>query len=118
MNHIKNKPKCLNQLYVVVLLEDETKIGLVSFPQNSEVNEKELLISFLPLHTGKKYGSEALYKIIKFWPSEINEDHLYATAMPENKASIAMLEKNGFKYIDKYKDGSRFQLLYKFEKNT
>ncbi len=117
LNHIKSNLTVLNDFYIIILKSNKEKIGLITFPPNSEVNEKELSISLIPLYFHKGYGTEALNNITNFWLIKNKISYLYTTVSPDNKDSISMLERNNFKYIKEYKDIYSLQLLYKYEKN-
>lgn len=118
LSHIGKKPQLLNNFYIILLQNTCEKIGLISFPLNSEIKESELSIALMPLYCKKGYGSEALRSMRNFWLATNNTDHLYATVSSDNTDSISMLETNDFKYIKKYKERSTSHLLYKYEKNT
>jgi len=115
--HIRKHPENLSDLYIISLRDKGHSIGAVAFVPNRYLGEKEILIELMPAHFGKGYGQEALSVLREWWLETSGVNYMYATAKPENTASISMLKKVQFQLVDEY--GSVFeprQFVFKYER--
>lgn len=118
LTSFKNQPITISNFYIVRLKSENIPIGVVSFLENSYLNDYEILIAFMPDYCGKNYGSETLSTVKDYWLNKNGVNHLFATVTPENTTSISMLKKEGFKFIKEYKeDFSPLQQVYKYQRN-
>lgn len=118
LDHIKKHPESLKDFYIVELKETGDLIGIVAFVPNSHLSEEEILISLLPNYLGNGYGRETLSAFKEFWLTSRNVERMFVTVIPENKASVSILEKEGFVFVEGYEDSSsRLQHVYKYERN-
>lgn len=117
LDYIKKHPENLNDFYVVILKRESILIGIVSFVPNRHLNDCEVLIAFMPDYQGNGYGPETLAIIKEFWLDKNKISYMFATAEPENKDSISMLERQGFRFIEDYEDPfCKLQKVYRYER--
>lgn len=76
--------------------------GLKYFPDtfNKHQGFYELGYRFKRKHWGKGYATEASEAVIKYGFQELGLHTIYAITHPENKASINVLKKLGFSFIE------------------
>jgi ribosomal-protein-alanine N-acetyltransferase len=116
---IKTRPQVLDDIFVIDLKPEKTKIGIVAFAPNNHLNAKEILISIMPEYWGHEYGPETLSVFKDFWMNSNNTNCMYVTVEPENNKSIAMLQKEGFVFLEIYKEAhGPTQHVYKYEKEN
>jgi RimJ/RimL family protein N-acetyltransferase len=70
--------------------------GLKCIPEKNEI---DLGYRFMKKFWGKGYATEAAYACIKYGFDTLNLRQIIAKALPENFASIKVLEKCGMQYI-------------------
>lgn len=79
-------------------------IGWAGFARPDDLDE-ELIYGFTQSHWGRGLGSEVLVGLIQYATNELGHSTLRATVHPDNKASIAMLQRQQFELIDRCYDG-------------
>lgn len=100
--------------YAVILKETDEFIGwsgikYVVEPENNFVNFYDLGYRFIERYWGKGYGYEAALPWIDFAFDVIKIDKLNADAHLQNIGSNRILQKLGFKFVNKYEyDGYPF----------
>ena len=118
LDHINRHPENIDGFHIIELKGNRERIGIVSFVPNNYMNEEEILISIMPTYWGNEYGPETLSVFKGLWLESNNIKHMFATVKPGNTASISMLMKEGFVFVEVYEDpfqGS--QSLYKYERS-
>jgi RimJ/RimL family protein N-acetyltransferase len=118
LEYIKKTPKSLEKFYIIELKETCYKIGIVAVVPNSYIDKEEILISLLPNYWRKGYGCETLAAFKRSWLTSRKEERMFVTVMPKNSASISMLKKEGFEFVEKYKElnSSLNHHVYKYER--
>lgn len=106
-------------LYLVGLLETGDFIGMCGILKRDNLEHPDLGFAFLPEYKGKGYAHEAAKAVIHFARERLKIKTLFAITMPENAASIKLLEKVGMKYdgVVKSPDGKDNLNLYKLGLN-
>jgi [ribosomal protein S5]-alanine N-acetyltransferase len=107
-------------LYLVGLLETGEPIGMCGILKRDSLVHPDLGYSLLPEFTGKGYAYEAANAVIQYAGERFGIKTLLAITMPENTASIKLLEKVGMKYngVVKSPDGKESLNLYNLELKT
>jgi ribosomal-protein-alanine N-acetyltransferase len=82
--------------WVVRLLDDKSKIGIVTFIKRDYLQHHDIGFAFLPKYFGKGYAFEATNAVIKKLIKQNQLSILLATTLPENVDSIGLLKKLGF----------------------
>lgn len=73
-------------------------IGVCGLLQRDYLDALDLGYALLPKFYGNGYASEASKAIIDYAVKSLHQEKLWAFSDPENKASIKLLESNGFEY--------------------
>lgn len=116
---IKKNPDILSRFNVIIIKENNSLAGIVLFIKNDHFGEEEILILLMPEFWDKGYGREAFSAAREWWMMENKQNYMFATAEIKNGRSIAMLESEGFKFIEEYEDGrhhSSRKRVYKYTK--
>ena len=95
----KNKSGIISSL--TVCLNDETPIGFCGIRINEEDNCGELSYIIDQDYCNKGYCTEASEKLISIAFEELNLDYIFAHTVVDNLRSQKVLEKLGFKKINK-----------------
>lgn len=83
-----------------VHLKSELKfIGWCGLKARPERNEIDLGYRFIKSAWGKGFATEATFACIQYGFEQLKLPRIVGRAMPENKASLKILEKCGMKYI-------------------
>ncbi len=94
------------QLRLVISNYKDEVVGLIDLfdfnPTHRRVGVGILILD--KEQRGKGYGSEALKLVIKYGQTHLHLHQLYASITEENKKSIDLFTKAGFKYIGQRKD--------------
>lgn len=90
-------------------------IGMGNIYVNEDDTEAEIEYMLLPEYWGKGYGSELAGELLKKAEETVSIQQVTAYTDPENKASKAILFKNGFKSVKVFKteDGSMAEMFSK-----
>jgi RimJ/RimL family protein N-acetyltransferase len=80
-----------------VLKHDQSIIGFCGLKYLSDLDEVDLGYRFLPEHWGKGYATEACRASVTFGFDVLNLDHIIGLVLPENVASIRVLQKVGMR---------------------
>lgn len=102
-NYIANSPLYFYQKfgfgpYLVALNDTQESIGMCSLIKRDTLNDVDLGFAFLNPFIGKGYAHEASKAIIEFSRNTLALKKLVAITLPDNTASIKLLEKLGFLY--------------------
>lgn len=102
-NYIANSPLYFYQKfgfgpYLVALKDRYEPIGMCSLIKRDTLNDVDLGFAFLDPFIGKGYAYEASKAIIEFSEKTLALKKLVAIALPDNTASLKLLEKLGFRY--------------------
>jgi len=89
-------------LCLVVLKDGEIPIGACGLLKRDFLEDADLGFAFLPGYIGKGFGYESATAIIAYAQSQLNISKILAFTIPENVASIKLLEKTGFHYEKKF----------------
>lgn len=87
--------------WAIYHVDDKKVIGTIDLNYREEYKNVEVgyILNNKYWHMG--YATEALQLVIDFARNYLPIKQLYGVVMPENKASVKVLEKNGFKYEKK-----------------
>ena len=100
-------------LYVVLLREDNTPVGMCGFVRRDTLPGPDLGFAFLPEHESKGYGYDSSIAIMKYGREELGFERVLAITTLDNKASMRLLEKLGFSLLEQTTgaDGERLNLF-------
>ena len=104
-------------LYLIGLLETGDPIGMCGILKRDSLKHPDLGFAFLPEYMGKGFAYEAANAVVLYAKEQLRIKTLLAITMPENAASIKLLEKVGMKYDGDVKspDGKDNLNLYKLK---
>lgn len=85
-------------LYVVNEIISRLPIGLCGLIKRDTLEYPDLGFAFLPEFMGKGFALEAAKGVLEFAKRELGLITILAIVIPNNKSSIRLLEKLGFKY--------------------
>ena len=90
-------------LWLVEAIEakGDQRIGLCGFIRRPFLTCPDLGYAFLPRGRGKGYASEAVNLVLSWATSHTNERQVSAICRPDNLASLAVLQRAGFKRMGK-----------------
>ena len=110
-----------HRLFGIVLNETGEHIGNITLDNIDMSNRKTEIAIFLWNHHGKGYATEAINLLVYYAFTSLNLNKLYAGAVVQNHASVALFKKCGFEEegilkMEFLKDGDyydaiRFRLL-------
>ncbi len=98
--------------WAVTLKPDSTFIGWCGLKYHVETQEVDLGFRFMRKFWRNGYASEAGSACIKFAFQTLKMTRLIGRAMPENTASMKLLEKLGFTFSHRIKIDSKEWLVY------
>jgi len=99
-------------LYLVALKESQTPIGLCGLLKREELPDADIGFAFLPEFWGKGFAQEAAVAVMKDARERLGLTRLLAIVMPDNHASIKLLEKVGMKFERDKDDVQVFAIDY------
>ena len=99
-------------LYLVALKESQTPIGLCGLLKREELPDADIGFAFLPEFWGKGFAQEAAVAVMKDARERLGLTRLLAIVMPDNHASIKLLEKLGMKFERDKDDVQVFAIDY------
>lgn len=98
--------------YAIVLKSTNELIGQISFTINTKHESAELGYLIARKFQNNGYMSEAINRLIDYLTNELKCTRISAEVMTDNKASIKLLEKYGFKkegtFLKKYKKDNKY----------
>lgn len=93
---IKNTP---NLFYWVVRLKDTpTPLGIISFLKRHYLEHFDIGFAFFPEYNGCGYAYEAAEKVLSIASQQAEYSTILATTIPQNIASIKLLNKLGLHF--------------------
>ena len=96
IKRIKNTP---NLFYWVVRLKDTpTPLGIISFLKRSYLEHFDIGFAFLPEYKGCGYAYEGAEKVLAIASQKGEYSPILATTIPQNIASIKLLNKLGLHF--------------------
>lgn len=100
--HIRNGPMAMVArfgfgFHVVELKEDGRPIGVCGLAKRDFLDDVDIGYAFLPQYGGQGYAYEAAQGVLAH-ARELGLTRLVATVVPENAASIRLLEKLGLRF--------------------
>ncbi|MFY7900091.1 MAG: GNAT family N-acetyltransferase [Chitinophagaceae bacterium] len=85
--------------YWVVSIKDTTvSVGIISFIKRDYLPHFDIGFAFLPNHQHKGYAFEAVKTALEYIVDTTSLSTILATTLPNNLASIALLQKVGFAF--------------------
>lgn len=83
----------------MVETKDGTPVGMSGILKRPALEHPDIGFAFLPEHNGKGYGFEIASAILKHAVEHLDIKNISAITVPDNLASIRLLEKLGLKYV-------------------
>lgn len=84
--------------HTVTLTETNVPIGLVTLIKRDYLDFRDIGFAFLPACSGKGYAYEAAKAVLENQAKSNNAETLLAVTLPDNTASIKLIEKLGLKF--------------------
>lgn len=88
--------------WACVLKETESVIGFCGLKYLPEFDEVDVGYRFLPQHWGQGLATEACLACLDFGFDEIGLPEIVAYVIPENVASVRVLEKSGMRFDSEF----------------
>ncbi|MBD1583070.1 GNAT family N-acetyltransferase [Pseudoalteromonas sp. S16_S37] len=85
----------------IVTFKDGTAIGIAGFYQRPVFNVPDIGYAFLDEFTGQGYAREAILSLLNFAKDKLKLSSILAITLPNNQASINLLNAVGLKYQSK-----------------
>lgn len=115
LNQMEDYDKNGFSLYVMILKENKTPIGLCGFLQREYLDNTDIGFAILPNYEGKGYTFEACQAIIEYGINVLKLNSIYAITSQKNIKSQKLLKKIGLNYISTIqpKNENKKLLLFK-----
>ncbi len=84
-----------NVIYLVVTLQDNTPIGVITLIKRHYLKFYDIGFAFLPFYCNKGYAFEASKVVINYLEESTNFQTILAVTVPHNKSSIKLIENLG-----------------------
>ena len=75
------------------------QIGMAGLKYLKELDEVDVAYRFLPSHWGQGFATEAALASVRFGFAHLGLKQIIGLVMPENAASVRVLEKTGLRYV-------------------
>lgn len=85
-------------LYIVELKESGEPIGFCGFVNRDTLPDADIGFAFLPQFERKGFAFESAKAVMKFGREKLNLKRVLAITTQNNKSSVKLLEKLGFKF--------------------
>ena len=85
-------------LYLTALREDGTPVGICGLVRREGLDDVDVGFAFLPAFRGRGYAVEAGNAVLAQARDDVGLAHVAAITNPDNDASIAVLQKLGFRF--------------------
>ena len=85
-------------LYLTELKEGSVPVGICGLIKRDGLDDVDLGFAFMPRFRGRGYGVESARAVLAHGWSAFGLKRIVAITSPDNQASIALLERIGFRY--------------------
>ena len=85
-------------LYLTQLKDDKTPVGICGLINRESLDDIDVGYAFLAEFRGKGYATEAGQAIVEYAKTVVGLNRVVAVALPDNYASIKVLEKLGLRF--------------------
>lgn len=92
-------------------------VGLCGFFKRDYLDAPDIGYAFLPEFWGNGYAGEASIACIDYAFQSLSFQKIYGICGPNNKSSIAVLEKSGLVFVKNFDDNNKLTSLYEKFKN-
>lgn len=103
--------------WTVTLKETNVDIGVVTLIKRTYLDHSDIGFAFLPDFYSHGYAYEAAHKILMHLFLNNLITHILAVTLPDNVASIRLIEKLGLKFEKEIEANNEVLHLYKASKN-
>jgi RimJ/RimL family protein N-acetyltransferase len=98
-NYVRNGPMALREKFGYALLQvslktDDQPIGICGLLKRAHLDTPDIGFAFLPAFSGMGYALEAAQAVLQ-WGRALGERRVLAITLPDNQASIRLLDKLG-----------------------
>jgi RimJ/RimL family protein N-acetyltransferase len=83
-----------------ILKSTGEQIGFAGLKYLEELGEVDVAYRLLPTHWGHGFATEAALASVRFGFGHLGLKQIIGLAMPENVASVRVLEKTGLRYVE------------------
>ncbi len=101
--------------YVITLKEDREPIGILTYIQRDYLPHRDFGFALLPSYENQGYALEASHAFIIKITSCGDHPALLAITLPENKRSVSLLSKLGFRYEGEVEQEAKNFSLYRLD---
>lgn len=104
-------------LWMVALKQNDLPIGMCGIIRRANYPQPDIGFAYLPEYCGKGYAFEAAQATMEYAKEKLQLSTVVAMVMPENNASIKLLERIGMHSCGSFSlnEGDKPLLLYKSE---
>ncbi len=103
--------------WVVQLTGKHTQVGIITFIKRDYLAHHDIGFAFLPDHTNKGLAFEAAFAVLNDLLETGSDTHILATTLKENNASVHLLKKLGFTWLQEINNGNEMLDVYEVTKN-
>lgn len=101
--------------WVVIEKTGNAFLGWCGLKYTASLNEHDIGFRFYKKHWNKGFATEAAKACIAFGFEKFQVPVIVGRAMPENKASIKVLEKLGMEFLEERVTKDKTQMIYKIQ---
>lgn len=101
-------------LGLVLLKANSSPIGMCGLLKRTYLLYPDIGYAFLPQYTGNGYAIEIATAILNHAFTQLKKEKILAITLPENTASVKLLEKLGMKYEGSFEDEKNNETLERF----
>ena len=83
-----------------ILKRTGEQIGMAGLKHLAELGEVDVAYRFLPAHWGQGFATELALASVRFGFNQLGLKQIIGLVMPENIASVRVLEKTGLRYVE------------------
>lgn len=89
-------------LWMVELKGTGAPIGMCGILKRDKLEYPDLGFALLPQYHGKGYAFESAQAVLQHAHHELNLKQVYAIVLPSNAASVGLLEKLEFRFVNRF----------------
>lgn len=102
-------------MWLVILKESNVPIGMCGLIKRDYLDYADVGFALMPDFFKKAYGTEAAMACLRYGFDILNMDCIYAIVLPQNIASVRLIEKLGMSCLGEFINAVSEELLLKYQ---